>query len=114
MVRTGEGVFTPEQMRALSPVTSNVNNIVTNVYVDSSGRVSTTTQGTSGLTQSDYREMGNYSQAKYPFLTWQAGVVEPDEVSDGNGGMIEVERFRLYYCASTKEQLIAKLDGVEA
>ena len=58
MVRTGEGVFTPEQMRALSPVTSNVNNIVTNVYVDSSGRVSTTTQGTSGLTQSDYREMG--------------------------------------------------------
>jgi hypothetical protein len=51
-------------------------------------------------------------QAKHSFLTWQAGVIEPETVQC-NGSTLEVERFHLMFYASSREGLIAKLESAD-
>jgi hypothetical protein len=58
----------------------------------------------------DNIEFRHLPEAKHSFLTWQAGVIEPETVQY-NGSTLEVERFHLMFYASTKDALIALLDG---
>jgi len=48
--------------------------------------------------------------AQYSFLIWQAGVVEPEMISCNGSKPFEVERFHLMYFASTRAELIEKLE----